>query len=228
MLIRNSYAQVLVSSVQGISACLSPQVAEASAILRGMHVAVEADLLPAVLKSDAKWVVEAINDNRPSYADIGIIIKDIVDVMSEYAISVSFISRKANMVAHALAKLAFVDDSSFIWKEEFPPCLNSVILEEIVDVMSEYAISVSFISRKANMVAHALAKLALVDDSSFIWKEEFPPCLNSWRLNRPLLEVKIDIHWGQNGPTSEVEVVRLPLKVCSTSIGGRLRRRGKN
>ncbi|KAK2663443.1 hypothetical protein Ddye_002017 [Dipteronia dyeriana] len=56
------------------SLCVPPlQAAEDSAILRGMRVAVDIDLIPAVLESDTKWVVYAINDNRPSYADIGII-----------------------------------------------------------------------------------------------------------------------------------------------------------
>ncbi|KAK3224903.1 hypothetical protein Dsin_004765 [Dipteronia sinensis] len=84
---RNSSQLVAASSVQCISACLSPQAAEASAILMGFHVVVEANLLPVVLESDAKWVVESINDIRPSYTDIGIIFTDIVDVMSEFSIS---------------------------------------------------------------------------------------------------------------------------------------------
>ena len=127
MFIRNSSSYVLVSSVKCISACLSPQAAEAFAILRGMCVTVEADLLIAVLESDVKWVVDAIKDISPPCV---IIIRDIVGVMIEFAISVSFISRKANKVAHALSKLALLVDRNFLWKKDFPPYINFVILED--------------------------------------------------------------------------------------------------
>ncbi|KAK3189532.1 hypothetical protein Dsin_029093 [Dipteronia sinensis] len=53
---------VVAASVQCIFACLSPQAEKASAILMGMRVAVDENLNPAVLESDAKWVVEAINN----------------------------------------------------------------------------------------------------------------------------------------------------------------------
>ncbi|KAK3183027.1 hypothetical protein Dsin_030313 [Dipteronia sinensis] len=87
-------------------------------------------LIPAVLESDAKWVVEAINNSRPSYADVGIIFKDIMDVMSEFPISVTYISRRANKAAHALAKLALLADRNCLWKEDNPPSINNVIQED--------------------------------------------------------------------------------------------------
>ncbi|KAK2643307.1 hypothetical protein Ddye_025070 [Dipteronia dyeriana] len=77
-----------------VSLCVfPPKAGEASATLRGMSVAVDADLILVVLESDAKWVVDAINDNRPSCADIGIILRDIVSIMSEFSTSVSFVPR---------------------------------------------------------------------------------------------------------------------------------------
>ncbi|KAK1549198.1 hypothetical protein Q3G72_023866 [Acer saccharum] len=91
-----------------------PLGCQASAILRGMRLAVDLDLLPAVLESDAKWVVYAINDNRPYCANIGIIFKDIACFMIEFVISVSFVSRKANRAAHALAKLPLLVDRNFL------------------------------------------------------------------------------------------------------------------
>ncbi|KAK3205805.1 hypothetical protein Dsin_019851 [Dipteronia sinensis] len=91
---------------------------------------VEADLLPTMLESDATGVVEAINHIRPSYADIRIINGDIVGVMSEFSISVSYISRKANKATHALVKLALLTERNFLWKEDYPPCINVVIMED--------------------------------------------------------------------------------------------------
>ncbi|KAK3212383.1 hypothetical protein Dsin_017089 [Dipteronia sinensis] len=131
----------MASSVQSINACFSPQAAETSAILRCMCVAVESGLLPAVLESDAKWVVDAINDNCPSSADIGIIFRDILCIVTEFVISVTFVSRKANKAAHALAKLALFADRTFLWKEDCPPCIQYVILDDSLSFFYEVPLS---------------------------------------------------------------------------------------
>ncbi|KAK3220103.1 hypothetical protein Dsin_014073 [Dipteronia sinensis] len=107
-----------------------PHNAEASAILRGLRVAVDSGLFPAELESDAKWVVDMINNRQSSCADIGIICKDIVYVMTQFDISVKFVSRQANRAAHALAKLALVYDRNFTWEEDFPLSIASVIWED--------------------------------------------------------------------------------------------------
>ncbi|KAK3190197.1 hypothetical protein Dsin_029758 [Dipteronia sinensis] len=107
VLIRDSSSQVWLSSVSNFHACFSPHNAEASAILRGLRVAVDSGLFLAVLESDANWVVDMINDRRSSCADIGIICRDIVYVMTQFDVSVNFVSRQANRAAHALANLAW-------------------------------------------------------------------------------------------------------------------------
>ena len=73
------------------------------AILRGLHLAVDYSFLPVVLESDAKAVVELINSETSTYADIGIIIRDIVTLSHQFEIPISFVLRLANKVAHAFA-----------------------------------------------------------------------------------------------------------------------------
>ncbi|KAK3205673.1 hypothetical protein Dsin_019719 [Dipteronia sinensis] len=75
-IVRNSGGQVLASSVQRFSACL----AGATSILRGLRFAVDSGLLPTVLESDAKWVVDLINSNETDFTGIGVVICDSVSL----------------------------------------------------------------------------------------------------------------------------------------------------
>ncbi|KAK3195602.1 hypothetical protein Dsin_026912 [Dipteronia sinensis] len=65
-------------STQVLEACFSPQVAEATAIFRGIVFAMDSGLVPAVIESDAKTVVELINSGKVPLDDIGTIIADIL------------------------------------------------------------------------------------------------------------------------------------------------------
>ncbi|KAI9174611.1 hypothetical protein LWI28_020125 [Acer negundo] len=46
-------------------------MAEAIAVLTGLRVAIDAGLLPTVIESDAKWIVDLINSDNESSVDIG-------------------------------------------------------------------------------------------------------------------------------------------------------------
>ncbi|KAK0601310.1 hypothetical protein LWI29_023054 [Acer saccharum] len=99
-------------SFQGV---LQPQVAEAVAVLRGLRLALESGLYPALLESDALSVVKMINERVIPCADIGIVLHDIlVELGNPCFISVSFVPRLANCVAHNLAKLALGSEGEFV------------------------------------------------------------------------------------------------------------------
>ncbi|KAK4859640.1 hypothetical protein QYF36_009075 [Acer negundo] len=55
--------------------------AKASALLRGSLFAVAAGLIPTVLESDVKSVVDLVNWGVSSVADIGVIIDDILAII---------------------------------------------------------------------------------------------------------------------------------------------------
>ncbi|KAI9180595.1 hypothetical protein LWI28_006320 [Acer negundo] len=65
-----------------VCACFSPQIAEATAILRGIRFAVDSGFLPAVVESDVKSVVDIINSGMAPLADIGLVIQDILLLLS--------------------------------------------------------------------------------------------------------------------------------------------------
>ncbi|KAK3220602.1 hypothetical protein Dsin_014572 [Dipteronia sinensis] len=101
---------------------------EASAILKGLRFITDCGLLlPAVLESDAKRVVDLVNSGCESNADIVDIVALSSD-SSQFNIPISFVPGVANVAAHALAKFVLRSDVDRFWVEESPPCLESVIL----------------------------------------------------------------------------------------------------
>ncbi|KAK3189692.1 hypothetical protein Dsin_029253 [Dipteronia sinensis] len=78
-------------------------------------------LVPTIVESDAKSVVDLVNLGVISAADIGVIITDILSLISCNSIIVSFVSRKANVVVHSLIRLALYSiDDSFGWSLTLP------------------------------------------------------------------------------------------------------------
>jgi hypothetical protein len=129
-IIHDDGGHVWVSSAQKFVFGFSPLMAKALAILRGLHLAVDYGLLPTVLESDAKSVVDLINSDSCSFTDIGVIVSDIVALSCRFNIPISFVPRGANKVAHDLAKFALMSTDSCFWLESCPPCLFPIILND--------------------------------------------------------------------------------------------------
>ncbi|KAK3188847.1 hypothetical protein Dsin_028408 [Dipteronia sinensis] len=81
------------------------QFAEATWILRRMVFAIDSGLLSIVIESGALDVISMINFGTNVSFDISLVVGDIRDCLRHVlGGSISFVSRKANVVAHNLAK----------------------------------------------------------------------------------------------------------------------------
>ncbi|KAK3219281.1 hypothetical protein Dsin_013251 [Dipteronia sinensis] len=129
IVIRDHEGCVLGCSSLSIVANYSPQVAEATAILRGILFAVDTGLLPAVVESDAKSVVDLIIAVAPPLGNVGTVITDILRLTKHYNIRVLFTPRCANMVAHILAKVPPVAEDRF-YLEEYPSHVENFVLAD--------------------------------------------------------------------------------------------------
>ena len=128
IVIHDSEGFVMASSSQKIEATFSPQVVEAVAIYRGLQLAIDIGLTPCKIKSDAEVIVGWINCKNYLCSEIGVVIDDIHLLLEQVrCVSVNFVPRKANQVAHVLAKngFSFIEDT--VWLEEFPPCVSSLV-----------------------------------------------------------------------------------------------------
>ncbi|KAK3219321.1 hypothetical protein Dsin_013291 [Dipteronia sinensis] len=100
----------------------------------GLVLTCETGLYPVEVESDAKVVVGWINDSKHYSSDVGLVI-DAIRKLLRYNVSCSikFVSRKANVVAHTLAKLTLSCEEDYVWLEDFPPCIWRHLLEDAPD-----------------------------------------------------------------------------------------------
>ncbi|KAK3229800.1 hypothetical protein Dsin_001681 [Dipteronia sinensis] len=68
----------MASCSQRLDASYSPKAVEAVALLRGIDFAVDVGMVPVVIESDVLGVVNLVNSGKPSSAEIGLVIDDIV------------------------------------------------------------------------------------------------------------------------------------------------------
>ncbi|KAK2656328.1 hypothetical protein Ddye_009380 [Dipteronia dyeriana] len=98
IIVKDSSGDVMASFAQMVRVNYEPQIAEAIAILK-------------------------VN------SDIGIIVHDILSLLGNFReCSVVFVPRKANMVAHFLAKEGLFSESDDFWLEEVPRCMSPLVL----------------------------------------------------------------------------------------------------
>ncbi|KAK3229888.1 hypothetical protein Dsin_001769 [Dipteronia sinensis] len=105
--IRDQFGNVIAAGAQGIVAGYSPQIAEATCILRGMVFAFNSGLFSIVFKFDALDVVNMINSGFNVSSASGLVVDDIKECLRHVVGgSISFVSKNADVVSHNLAKYA--------------------------------------------------------------------------------------------------------------------------
>ncbi|KAK3225999.1 hypothetical protein Dsin_005861 [Dipteronia sinensis] len=110
----------------------SSQIAEALAILCGIEFAIDIGQVPIEIQSDAFGVVKFVNEKVTPLADTRIILSDIQELLCIVPIvSVSYVSRKADMVAHCLVKIALTISENHFWLEAYPPIVEKWILGDV-------------------------------------------------------------------------------------------------
>ncbi|KAK1583875.1 hypothetical protein Q3G72_027826 [Acer saccharum] len=104
-------------------------IAEAMAVWQGLILAVDHGFLPCRIESDSLQVVDMINKGTRLLSDVGPVISLICgSLIANSGCGISHISRKANSVAHCLAKVALSIDSFRCWLDCCPPCVERLVL----------------------------------------------------------------------------------------------------
>ncbi|KAK1557174.1 hypothetical protein Q3G72_019476 [Acer saccharum] len=109
----------------------SPQVAEAMALLPGIAFMEDASLLSAIVEFDALGVLNLINTRNPTSVYIGLVMQGILACMQHGVVgTMSFVTRKANVVAHNLSKLAVTITDDCFWLKNYPHCVDKFVPED--------------------------------------------------------------------------------------------------
>ncbi|KAH7548552.1 hypothetical protein JRO89_XS14G0163100 [Xanthoceras sorbifolium] len=128
---RDSTGKVLVSYTSLLLGLFSPNIGEALAILRGLHLAFDLGFSTVCVESDAASVVKQLSSRAISCSDIGLILDDILDLVVVFSnFSFSSIGRSANKVAHGLAKFALSHQSVGVRLGVVPSSLDGFVLDD--------------------------------------------------------------------------------------------------
>ncbi|KAK2649537.1 hypothetical protein Ddye_017026 [Dipteronia dyeriana] len=116
----------MASSSQKVLANYSPHVRKSLLFFRGICFAMEDGLNPLLVESDAAMVVKWINDVCHKSSDVGIILTDILDFLkAQWCVSIQYVLRDGNRVAHLLAKNVFRCVKDMYWTEDYPSCVRT-------------------------------------------------------------------------------------------------------
>ncbi|PON63393.1 hypothetical protein TorRG33x02_276370 [Trema orientale] len=125
-LIRNHLGEVLISFCSNTKTTCTIEVVEAFNLRHGISCAKDADLGPVLMESNAYNVVSLVNNKTVTSADIGVIIKDVQNLLvSIPGSSVCFVPRSCNSAAHMLVKWSVANNGTFSWQGETPHWLLS-------------------------------------------------------------------------------------------------------
>ncbi|KAI9181958.1 hypothetical protein LWI28_020528 [Acer negundo] len=115
-----------------MDALFHPLIAEATTFFRGALFAVEAELLVVVIEYDAKTVVDLVNSGSASLTNVGIVIADILYLLSCNNLDVSYVPKVANLAAHNLAQLSFSSSNDLFFLEDNPPSVDWLIKADAI------------------------------------------------------------------------------------------------
>ncbi|KAK3185070.1 hypothetical protein Dsin_032356 [Dipteronia sinensis] len=105
------------------------KVIEAMALLEAIRLAVNSGLLPATLEYDVLAVVHAVCKKEAPSSKVGVVVNDILCFLRQVnIISVNFVPRLVNSIAHSLAKLDLSHVSEFCWFEDCSLCVESLVI----------------------------------------------------------------------------------------------------
>ncbi|KAL5832280.1 hypothetical protein ACOSQ4_017634 [Xanthoceras sorbifolium] len=110
---------------------VSIEVAEASAILNGLHLAIDSGFTHLLVESDALNVINFLIEKKPPNYEVGLVIVDILAICNSVMVFFSFVPRCDNSVAHKLARNSFFIDDVSIWLEDTTPWLDQGLLSDL-------------------------------------------------------------------------------------------------
>jgi len=103
-------------------------VAEALALLKGLQFAKDLLFLNVQAESDSRSVITAIEDELHVSTYLGTIVNECIKLSPSFA----HVRRVANQAAHYLAKFALSSNSDFVWIEETPSCISTVVALDLL------------------------------------------------------------------------------------------------
>ena len=106
----------------------SAKQSELRALLDGLDFLYSLQIHNVVIESDCTEAIGEATTRDPSLLANGALIEDIQSAMSRLlSISIEYVPRDCNKVAHRLASIGFEAENSFTWLDQVPECIHDVM-----------------------------------------------------------------------------------------------------
>ena len=121
VIIHNSQGMVMASLSQKNSLPQTVVELETLAATRAIEFSIELGFSKVILEGDSETVIKALQDNSPSLAPFGLLIRDAQETANFFTcISYAHVGRNDNFVAHNLARYARHITGFFVWMGDVP------------------------------------------------------------------------------------------------------------
>ncbi|KAL5843583.1 hypothetical protein ACOSQ4_009541 [Xanthoceras sorbifolium] len=122
LVVREDKGDILVVAFRIFAGSVSIEIAEARAILEGLHPAADRNFFPFYIESDALNVINLSKSVSFSFGEVDNLIFDIRSLLGRFSGQVSFllVPRLCNGVAHEITKRAVHFDLFVIWDINIP------------------------------------------------------------------------------------------------------------
>ncbi|PON31654.1 hypothetical protein PanWU01x14_368170, partial [Parasponia andersonii] len=122
---------VLVAVAKKHLSPLNPKNVEAAALNFGINWATKVFTSLEAVESNVQVVVSTFKNAQCYCSELGCFLKDVNNLLTTFSdISISYVSRECNNIAHSLAKLAFRLDDELSWMEEILPPIMFVVISD--------------------------------------------------------------------------------------------------
>ena len=131
-MIRNDARLVMASLTQQIPLPVLVIEVEALAARRALEFALELGFDDITLEGDLELLIKNLMSGGNQLTHYRNIAADILFLLSHFSrVTLSFVKRHCNQLAHSLAGRALITPNMSVWMEELPPDLASIFLADI-------------------------------------------------------------------------------------------------
>ncbi|XP_060970379.1 uncharacterized protein LOC133037346 [Cannabis sativa] len=129
--IRDSEGSLLVAETEFVNGYSSVLLAEASAILLGLRLALSRSILQAQVASDNATIINNIQLKSANKSEWNPIVQNIIHFRDSFqSLDFLFVPRDCNKVANSLAKWSRLTQKSAIWTDCLPNCAAAILIAD--------------------------------------------------------------------------------------------------
>ncbi|XP_042980029.1 uncharacterized protein LOC122310214 [Carya illinoinensis] len=128
VVLRDQYGEVVVACSKVEKDVSSDEFIEAVALLRGLQLCIQWGVPKIMLETDCLVLVNALNENSICLTDFAFILQDIRRLMVGFKeVKVVHVNRLGNLVAHRLARHAWLIEDICMWWDYCPSFVSQAL-----------------------------------------------------------------------------------------------------